>query len=249
MTLAELEREVRRLRVYAAVSTTLAVLALFAAQGRAQSKAGHFAEIDAERINIVEADGRPALVLANTERLPGPMLAGRELSKELSAGRLGSAGMIFIDAQGNEVGGLVYGARVKGDGSFSAESGFTFDQHNQDQVVGFEYEDNGSRRSYGVSVWDRPTKVSIAEMLEAARGAADREARHRRFAELLKQRGDTSGARRVFLGSQDRTAALRLADVAGRERVRLYVDNANSPRMEFLDESGKVVYAIPPRPR
>ena len=98
-------------------------------------------------------------------------------------------------------------------------------------------------------MWDRPTKVSIAEMLEAARGAADREARHRRFAELLKQRGDTSGARRVFLGSEDRTAALRLADVAGRERIRLYVDNANSSRMEFLDESGNVVYAIPPRPR
>src|SRR5256886_1335517 len=179
MTLSELEREVRRLRVYAAVSTTLAVLALLAAQGRAQPKTTHFAEIDAERINIVEADGRPALVLANTERLPGPVLAGKELAKELSAGRLGSAGMIFIDAQGNEVGGLVYGARVKGDGSFSAESGLTFDQHNQDQVVGFEYEDNGSQRSYGVSVWDRPTKVSIAEMLEAARGAADREARHR----------------------------------------------------------------------
>ena len=70
MTLLELEREVRRLRVYAAVSTTLAVLALFAAQGRAQSKTTHFAEIDAERINIVEADGRLSLVLANTQRLP-----------------------------------------------------------------------------------------------------------------------------------------------------------------------------------
>src|SRR5438034_9142314 len=162
MTLSELEREVRRLRVYAAVSTTLAVVALFAAQGRAQSKTIHFAEIDAARINIVEADGRAALVLANTERLPGPVLAGKELSKELSAGRVGSAGMIFIDAQGNEVGGLVYGARVKADGSFSADSGITFDQHNQDQVVGFPYQDNRSTRAYGLSVGDEPRKVSLA---------------------------------------------------------------------------------------
>src|SRR2546425_712236 len=234
MTLAELEGEVRRLRVYAAVSTTLAVLALFAAQGRAQSKTTRFAEIDAERINIVEADGRPALVLANTERLAGPIVAGRELSKELSAGRSGSAGMIFIDAQGNEVGGLVYGARVKGDGSFSAESGFTLDQHNQDQVVGFEYEDNGSQRSYGVSVWDRPTKVSIAEMLEAARGAADREARHRRFAGLLKQRGDTSGAPRGFLGSQGLKAALRRSHIAGGESIQLYRNSQNSTRSGVL---------------
>jgi hypothetical protein len=247
MTLAELEREVRRLKIYSAAATVLAVTALFAAQGRAQSKATRFTEIDVERVNIVEADGRPALVLANTQRIPGPYIAGKELPKELSAGRTGSAGLIFIDAQGNEVGGLVYGARVKPDGTYSAESGFTFDQHNQDQVVGLEYDDNGSRRSYGVSVWDRPTKVSIAEMLDAAKDAPDREARHRKFAELLKQRGDTGGARRVFLGSQDRTASLRLSDVAGRDRIRMSVDGGNVARLEFLDESGKVVYTLPPR--
>src|SRR5436190_4451065 len=249
MTLAELEREVRRLKIYAAGTTLLAVVALLAAQGRAQSKATRFTEIDVERVNIVEADGRPALVLANTQRIPGPVLAGKELPKELSAGRPGSAGMIFIDAQGNEVGGLVYGAHLKPDGSYSAESGFTFDQHNQDQVVGIEYDDDGARRSYGVSMWDRPTKVSIAEMLDAAKDAPDRQSRHRKFEELLKQRGDTTGARRVFLGSQDRTASLKLFDVAGRERIRLSVDSTNAARFEFLDEAGRVVYALPPRSR
>ena len=249
MTLAELEREVRRLKIYAAGTTLLAVVALFAAQGHAQSKTTRFTEIDVERVNIVEADGRPALVLANTQRIPGPVLGGKELPKELSAGRTGSAGMIFIDAQGNEVGGLVYGAHLKPDGSYSAESGFTFDQHNQDQVVGIEYDDDGARRSYGVSMWDRPTKVSIAEMLDAAKDAPDRQSRHRKFEELLKQRGDTTGARRVFLGSQDRTASLKLFDVAGRERIRLSVDSTNAARFEFLDEAGRVVYALPPRSR
>jgi hypothetical protein len=249
MTLAQLEREVRVLKAYAAVSTALVVFALLAALGGAQTQKARFTEIDTERINVVEADGRPALVLANTQRLPGPMLAGKELAKELSAGRIGSAGMIFIDAQGNEVGGLVYGASVRPGGGFEAGSSFTFDQHNQDQVVGFQYDDNGTKRGYGLSVWDRPTKVSIAEMLDAAKGAADREARHRKFAELLKERGDATGARRVFLGSQDRTAALRLSDVEGRERVRLYVDQSNAARLEFLDEAGKVIYALPERAR
>ena len=249
MTVSELERDVRALKPYCAVSTAVIVVALFAGQGRAQSNKPHFAEIDAERINIVEADGRLSLVLANTQRLPGPMLAGKELARELSAGRIGSAGLIFVDAQGNEIGGLVYGATVRPDGTYSADSSLTFDQHNQDQVVGFEYDDSGSRRAYGLSVWDRPTKVTIAEMLDAARGAPDREARHKVFAQLLKARGDVSGARRVFLGSDNRTAALRLADTAGRERVRIMVSDSGAPRMEFLDESGNVIAALPDRPR
>jgi hypothetical protein len=62
-------------------------------------------EIDVERLNIVEPDGRVALVLANTQRLPGPMLEGKELPKEISQGRIGSAGMISVDAQGTEIGG------------------------------------------------------------------------------------------------------------------------------------------------
>src|SRR5207247_12732 len=84
MTLSQLEREVRVLKMYSAISTVLIVFALLMGHGRAQSSKPRFAEIDAERINIVEADGRLSLVLANTQRLPGPMLAGKELAKELS---------------------------------------------------------------------------------------------------------------------------------------------------------------------
>src|SRR5437763_9077845 len=136
MTLSQLEREVRVLKMYSAISTVLIVFALLMGHGRAQSSKPRFAEIDAERINIVEADGRLSLVLANTQRLPGPMIAGKELAKELSAGRVGSAGLIFVDREGNEIGGLVYGAAVRPDGTVAADSSLTFDQHHQDQVVG-----------------------------------------------------------------------------------------------------------------
>jgi hypothetical protein len=49
----------------------------------------------------------------------------------------------------------------------------------------------------------------------------------------------------VFLGSQDRTAALRLMDTNGRKRIRIVVDTSNEPRMEFVDEAGKVVFSLP----
>jgi hypothetical protein len=35
----------------------------------------------------------------------------------------------------------------------------------------------------------------------------------------------------------------------GRERFRVVVDAANTARLEFLDETGKVVYALPEGPR
>jgi hypothetical protein len=86
----------------------------------------------------------------------------------------------------------------------------------------------------------------LKEIIGTIQGTPDRAAVEKRFAELAKERGEAvGGARRVFLGSQDRTAALRLMDTGGRERVRMVVDASNEARLEFLDEAGKVVYSVP----
>jgi len=54
------------------------------------------------------------------------------------------------------------------------------------------------------------------------------------------------GARRVFVGkTQDKAATMVLADGNGRPRLTLTVDAAGNPRIEFLDEAGKVVARIP----
>ncbi len=70
-------------------------------------------------------------MVANRQRLPGPILEGKELAKELSAGRSRSAGLIFVDTEGNEVGGLVDGSTSNPDGGYSAGASLTFDQHHQ----------------------------------------------------------------------------------------------------------------------
>jgi hypothetical protein len=247
--LRRLERQVKRgERITTGLGVLLGVLALGAFY-RGQEKQ-RFAEIDVERINVVETDGRPALIIANTQRLPGPMWRGRELSKTLSQGRVGSAGLMFINAQGTEVGGLAYRTAVT-DSSYSAHGILTFDQHNQDQVVGLHYFDRGTSRSQGLSVWDRPTHITIgeiAQLLEArgrATTASARDTAQRRIDELA--RGGGFGAHRVFVGSEDRTAGVRIKDTAGRERIRILVDSANVPRLEFLDEQGRVIHTIPER--
>ena len=64
------------------------------------------AVLTVERLNIVDSTGRLALVLSNGAQLPGITVAGKEYVKP--RGRAGSAGMIFYNQAGDEVGGLVY---------------------------------------------------------------------------------------------------------------------------------------------
>lgn len=212
-----------------------------------QSSAGraHFEVIDVERINVVEPDGRLALVIANSEQLPGGIVRGREVIQQ----RRDVAGLLFYNSEGTEAGGLIYNGRQTTEGPAAGVS-FTLDQFDQDQVVGLQYmERNGHRRS-GLNVWDRPTWVTTEEVagLFNARAAASGPARdsvQQRIDALA--RGGGFGAQRVFVGSEDRTAGLRVRDTAGRERVRVLVDSADVARIEFLDEQGTVVLTIPDR--
>ena len=246
MEYARFEREIRRLKLYAIGCTALAVASLLATALQAQDENDRFAVIDVERINVVEADGRLALVIANSRRLPGPILNGEELDKSLSLGRAEAAGMLFVDPAGTEVGGLVYSAVTAPDNGYTAGSSLTFDQHQQDQVVGISYSDNGSTRAAGFNVWNRPTTITIEEIVDIFRNSPDRQAGEQRFVELMRERGEaTGGVRRLFLGSRDKTVALRLMDPEGRERIRISVDSDSNARLEFLDEEGSVIHALP----
>ena len=155
--------------------------------------------------------------------------------------------MLFYNARGDEVGGLTFRGQEAG-GSHSAGSILAFDQFRQDQVVSVQYSDQNNRRSAGVSVWDRSTTIPISELVElvqASRGSAGagRDTAVSRLQRL--QAEGTLGAQRLFLGSQNRTAALRINDTLGRTRIRLFVDSLNVARLEFLDERGRVVHTVP----
>jgi hypothetical protein len=78
--------------------------------------------------------------------------------------------------------------------------------------------------------------------LEQATG--EERAKRERQMQEARGRGDF-GTQRLFVGSMDRMAIVRLKDTAGRDRIRISVDSSNTPKIEFLDEEGEVVYAIP----
>jgi hypothetical protein len=236
-------RELRFLKVYAVCSSVVLVALLasaFAPSNQVQEL------IRARRIELVNDDGRYALVLGSKGKLPGPAFGGKEYPQALSGGRTTATGMIFFNERGDEVGGLTYHGQTAGD-RYSAGGGIMFDQFDQDQVVGIQYSDNGTRRSAGLNVWDRTTTVKISQIIDMldARSRATPAVRDSLTRVIQAMPGMDRSAHRVFIGSDNRTATLLMRDVAGRPRIRMFVDSMNVARLEFLDEAGQVVNAYP----
>jgi hypothetical protein len=203
--------------------------------------------LSVERLNIVDASGRPVLVLANGPRLPGAMFHGKEYPQAyVDRGR--AAGMLFYNSAGDEVGGLIYDGASR-DSSYSAYGHLSFDQWQQNQVLALTYSDDGKSRMAGFRVWDRPTNAALeqqfaaAERLDAATDANRDSLRRERNA----ARDRVAGTQRIFVGSQNRTASVELRDPRGRVRVRLAVDSVGIARLQFLDEQGHVTAEYPSR--
>src|SRR5512138_143612 len=99
------KRELRRVRAIlltAGVAAGILTLAAFR-----QSQKTRFTEIDVERINVIEKDGKLRLTISNAARLPDPIIGGKSYPLRGGTGA-GSAGMIFFNDEGNENGGLAY---------------------------------------------------------------------------------------------------------------------------------------------
>ncbi len=238
-----LHREVRALRAYVVISTlVIAVTALSAF--RRSSAPTKFDEIDVERINVREPDGKLRLVLSNRTRSPGPVAHGKPFGYPGGT----RPGLIFFNDEETENGGLVFEGKTE-DGKRSAGTQLSFDQYDQDQVLYLTYDDQNGQRTMGLNVADRadvPILEQVAAMDSVNRmtdGPAKTAARQRLFG---LHNGVPAFAPRVFVGRDpSRSAVLRLSDPMGRPRLRMIVDSLGTARIEFLDIRGRVVQQIP----
>jgi hypothetical protein len=234
---------VRVLRGYAIVSTVLfSVIALAAFK---QSRNTKFEEIDVERINVLEPDGKYRMVISNRPRSIGPIYKGRPF------GYAGGSrpGIIFFNDEGTENGGLTFDGKTGADGKFRAVTHMSFDQFNSDQVLNLDYDDRNGDRLVGMTILDR-AQADINDLV------AERDSINKiadtvvRAAAMRRWSGPRNGvpllAGRVFIGrNRDKAALLSLADPSGQARLRLVVDSTGAPTLKFLDASGKVTYSLP----
>ena len=241
----EIRRELRLLKGYAIVVTALLGTISLAAFRQASQKQ-KFTEIDVERINVVEKDGKLRMVISNRDRSIGPIYKGKPF------GYAGGTrpGIIFFNDEGTENGGLTFDGKREADGTYHSQSGFSFDQFNQDQVLYLQYNDRNGRRNMGLTIADRAdTDIYdlVAERDSIMKAVPEGPAR---TAAIQKWAAPRNGvllvAPRVYVGRDVTKAALvNLSDRNGKTRIRMMVDSLGAPSLEFLDETGKVTSRLP----
>ena len=109
-------------RLYTAGSTVLLLLFTVAAFTQRRPR-DLFEEITVKRINVVDEDGNTRVILA------GGFPPRREAL----------AGLLFINEDGNEAGGLVYQGTRDSLGNIQAGAILTFDQYQNDQISQSSY--------------------------------------------------------------------------------------------------------------
>lgn len=209
------------------------------------------AVLTVERLEVVEPDGQPAFVLANSER-PTPatmdgevLMAGQEEERSVPS-------VIFFDGHGDEVGGMLFSNESTEEG-FSATRHLSLDGHKQDQTVVLHHYQNSSGAHAGLTVSDRPENLSVTDAMAALglEPGHTREELNSAIEDVPEEvRSDSLrqlfGVQRLFVGS-DRggDASLELRDGAGRPRIRLSVPAEGDPSIRILDEEGGTVAQLP----
>lgn len=238
----KLERDLRLFKRYG-IGMTLAFGALMVVAFRQPGRT-KFTEIDVERVNIVEADGRLRLAISNSMRASPIMFYGKEYPGLRGGHGIGGAGMIYFNDEGTENGGFMWQGRRNPDGTYLASGLLTFDQYNQGEALALSYGDNNGQRRAGLSILDQP-EGSVQPHLDSLIAidqipdSAERAKRRADYSQVLRATG--AYTQRLYVGKDaTKSSLLTLADPQGRTRLRLSVDSLGTARLEFLDENGKV---------
>jgi hypothetical protein len=241
MRIRSIRREIRILRIYALCCTTFATIALLGAAAALRSVS--FDTITAHRLNIVDREGKLAMVLASHDDEALPVIHGYTPSRLGRAqGNHADNGIVFFNQKGDEQGALVWSSSAD-----RSESGDTlsFDTANTDQLMHVEDGDDNGHHYVAVIGWDRAAdeeerEVPLLQAYDAATTAAQRAA-------VMQQFRSLPGAQtRFYLGyDRDDVSQLVLSDKSGKPRVKIFVTPDGQAKMQFLDANGNVTYEVP----
>ncbi|HZP23826.1 MAG TPA: hypothetical protein VFB04_10285 [Terriglobales bacterium] len=230
----------RFLAIYSGVLTIVFAATVLAGFAGSQHKQ-KFGEIEVERINVVEPDGTLRLMISNKASFPGIIIKGKETPHPTRK----SAGMLFFNDEGTENGGLIFGGSKDAQGAVTSYGHLSFDQYEQDQLFSIDTDQEGGNRTSEVRMIDQPDHPITDDLQAAARIA--RLPKDQQAAALQQYRAGTSHSQtRIMLGrGADRSVALRLKDIQGRDRIVIRVQPGGDPVLQLLDEQGKITAQLP----
>jgi hypothetical protein len=207
--------------------------------GFSSDKKQKFGEIDVERINIVEKDGKLKMVISNQERQhPGAM--DGKIYNERQGQR--PAGMIFFSTKGDEIGGLIFDGNT-GEGQGGS---LTFDKFRGDQTIQLTHqEDKDGNYFAGMKMNDQNMPLTdFISKLEEIKKLPTKEAKDAAYQEM-RDKGQFAVNRLRIGKNQDKSSIIELKDAKGKSRIEISVEANGNPKLNFLDENGKVIYSLP----
>lgn len=219
-------------------------------QGAEQHDYRHadFDQLTVHRINIVEPDGTPRLVISDKAEFPGGFYMGKELTRpDRSEG-----GMLFENDEGTENGGLVFDGYKSRDGKLHSSGHLSFDEYEQDQTLTMDTNQDGETHETGYQINDNASSTLLTpEVLSAfssVKMMPNGPEKQKAWKDLNAKYPSKLQARASLERDADKSAALRLRDPEGHTRILLRVASDGTPTMQFLDASGKVIHQWPKVP-
>lgn len=229
-----LKRKVNFLTFYLILSNL--ILVLFIATAFKTDKKETLDELTVKRINIVDETGKNLrMVISNENRQHSGIINGEKIPQ-----RQRPSGIIFFNSFGDECGGLIYDGNEKDAGLV-----LSVDKYRDDQIMQFQYMEDTktSKRKYGLQLWDYPKEDSYNERMhrfskiEKLQNNSERNQAYKQMkldSLLMEQR--------LFIGKDfNQDVGLFISDKKGNQRIKIYIDENDNPKIEFLDKDGKVV--------
>jgi hypothetical protein len=224
------------------LSVSVGVCAYYIRVESKQNATVDFDRIRAHRIDLVEPDGTLRLILSNRADYPGSFFHGKEISRP---DRRDSAGLLMIDDEGTEDGGLIFSGRMI-NGMPVTSGHLSFDQYDQDQTLSLSRtEENGTTES-DLVLSDQPhwplTPQAIDEFTRV-KMMADGPAKRAAWTTLM-QKYPAGHARAILRREENGSVGLTLNDGSGIARLRLYVEAGGNAAIDFLDSVGHTVRSL-----
>src|ERR1700690_3127422 len=225
----------RFLVIYSGVLTI--VFAVTVLCGFAALRSQSFDQLTVHRINFVEPDGTPRLIISDRAEFPGTFMRGKEYPRP---DRRDAAGLLFMNDEASEMGGLIWGGLKDKDGKIQNHFHLSFDQYEQDQIFAIDSGREDQDKFSAIRIGERGD-YPIQETYDASL-RIDKLPKDEQDAEWKKFFSTHTGdANRIYLGrAADKSASLQLKDASCNTRLAMRVDAVGNPMIQFLDEGGKV---------